>query len=63
MSYTEGDPRGWGSFSGGSACRVFAGRVVEALGDELGELLHPRGEDSRDDAALASTSSPRTRAP
>lgn len=60
MRDTQGDPRGGWPFGGCPACRVFASRVVEALGDELGELLHPRGEDSRDDAALASTSSPRT---
>lgn len=50
---TEGDPRGRGSL-GGPAGRVLASRgarVVETLGHELGELLHPRGDDSRDDAA------------
>lgn len=64
MRDTEGDPCGRRWLGGCLACRVFASRVVEALGDELGELLHPRGEDSRDDAVTrASTSSPRTRAP
>lgn len=52
MRDTEGNPRGGWSFSVSANVSVAGGqvRVVETLGDELGELLHPRGEDSRDDA-------------
>lgn len=48
---TERDPRGCWPLTATPASRVFTGRVVEALGNELGELLHPRGEETRDDAA------------
>ncbi|KAG7203215.1 hypothetical protein KM043_010320 [Ampulex compressa] len=48
---TEGDPRGWRALViPASVLEAWRAPVFEALGYELGELLHPRGKHTRDDA-------------